>query len=180
MELTITYNKKDYSNYAKDTIFIKRILKSYFKMYAKSFLVLSFFAALMFTSMLWGGLYLTYWDFYLVLVILFIVMFPVICMFALLILFFSGGKFIQRRQQGIKATIKIEITPKDIILDNGDIHSVYKWSAVKDLYNKKYNIVIFISDIGAIIIPKRIFNSEEEITDCWNYLNDCYNNTRNG
>ena len=179
MELTITYNKKDYSNYTKDTILIKRILKNTFKTFAIPYVLLSIITALTFTSTLYGGLYFAYWEFYVVLIITFLVVFPVVCMFVLLMQFFLGGKVVQRQQQGINATIKIEITPQNIIIDNGDIHSVYKWNAVKDIYNKKYNILIFVSDIRGILIPKRIFSSEEEIADCWSYLNDCYNNTRN-
>lgn len=179
MEFTITYNDKDYSNCNKDIIFIKRILKDTFKRFAIPYAVLSFIVALVFTSTVYGGLYLSDCFFYVVQTISFLVLFVVVCLFVLIMQFLSGGKYIQRQHQGVNANTRIEITPQNIILDNGDINFVVKWSTVKDIYNRKHNIIVFISDMQVISIPKRIFNSEEEIANCWSYLNDCYNSARN-
>ena len=178
MELTITYNNKDYSNYVKDSILIKRVQKNTFKLFAMSYGIISIITALVFTSALFGGLYYAYWGFYLVLAIAFLVVFSGICLLALFLQFVFGGKVIQKQQLGVNATTRIEINQENIIFDNGDTSAVHKWSAVKDLYNKKYNILVFVSDMRAILIPKRIFNSEEEMANCWNYLNECYKNTR--
>lgn len=178
-EFMFTYEPKDYSNYNKDTLSIKRIVKFILKVNAALFIIISLIMSLCFTSGLFGGVYLGYWAFYVVLIVTFIVAYIFVCYSALASQFLFGGKFIQRQQQGICKNVKLIISDEAITYDNGYIQSVYKWNSVKDLYNKKHSLLIFIADLQAIIIPKRIFNSDDELCSCWEYLQTCYKKYQN-
>lgn len=176
-ELNFSYTKKDFSNFNKDTLTTKRVLKFVLKTNVATAVIVSLIVSVCFTTGLFGGIYLTYWMYYICIVCSFVVGYISLNIFALAIQFISGGKMIQKRQQGINEDFKLTINDDLIIVDNGDIHSTFKWASIKDVYNKKNTILIFIADIQAIMIPKRVFNSEKEIDNCWNYIQDCYNKT---
>ena len=54
----------------------------------------------------------------------------------------------------------------------------YNWSVIKDIYNLKYSILIFTQPYMAIIIPKRIFETEQEMNETWELIKECYDKSR--
>lgn len=172
-ELIFIYKQKDYSDYVKDSFCIKRVLGIILKDHIIPSLFLSLIISLDFTNRLFGAIDLKHWLF------VFIIVFSLTYFLALTILFFGGGKTVQKQHNGICKDVKLIINDDKINFDNGSIQSVYNWSSVKDIYNVKNNFLIFVADIQGIIIPKRIFNSDIEICECWEYLQTCYCNAHN-
>lgn len=177
-ELIFTYEPKDYSNFNKDTLGVKRFVKYMLKVNAVPFVFISLCMALGFSFGLFGGIYLRYWLFDVILLVAFVVSYILACLFGLASQFVFGGKIIQRTQKGVCKDVKFTINDDVILFDNGSVQSTYQWSSIKDVYNQKYSLLIFIADVQAIVIPKRIFNSNDEIESCWKYLQDCYNNAQ--
>lgn len=176
-EITFTYEPKDYSNYNKDTLSIKRILKFFLKTHAVHVSGLALLVAVFWTIIFYGNIYS--WIFYAVLGVAFIIAVPLIFGYVLMMLYFAGGKAIQKQQKGVGKNVTLTIEDDTIKIDNGDAQTVFKWSSVKDVYSKKYNLLIFVADIQALIIPKRIFNSADEMNECWNYIQECYEKAKN-
>ena len=85
----------------------------------------------------------------------------------------------QSRLKDYFKKVRIIISKDSLVMDNGNIQTTFKWNSIKHAYNRKRNFLLFIADYEAIIIPKRIFNSNDEIENCWKYLQDCYNNAQN-
>ena len=179
-ELTFTYEPKDYSNYNKDSLTIKRIVKYILKVNTIPFVILALIMALFFTVGLFGSVYLGHWLFYVIFIVAFVISYLLAVCIGITSQFLLGGIIIQRQQKGIAKDVKLIINDNTIMFDNGSIQSVYKWNSIKDIYNKKHNFIIFIADVQALIIPKRIFSSEEEIDNCWKHLQDYYDDARNG
>lgn len=63
----------------------------------------------------------------------------------------------------------------DTIIELNNSYSEYNWSKIKDIHNLKYNIIIFTQPYIAIIIPKRIFETEQEMNETWELIQECYN-----
>ena len=71
---------------------------------------------------------------------------------------------------------EVNIDDDDCIkITRNDSETVYFWSKIKAIENTKSSILIYISDRQAIIIPKRIFESEQEINNFWNEVKNKYN-----
>ena len=75
-------------------------------------------------------------------------------------------------------TITINSDNNYIKMDDNNSHEERKWSNIKYIYNLEYSILLFYSDYKAIIIPKRIFESEQEMNEVWNLIQACYNKNR--
>ena len=56
--------------------------------------------------------------------------------------------------------------------------SEWNWSEFKYIYNFKYSILLFFQEYQAIFIPKRIFESEQEMNETWELIQECYNKNR--
>ena len=161
-ELTFTYEPKEYSNYSKEIICINRI-----SIYILKILAIPFCISV-YISIMFSGIYL-----YISLIVMFII--------GYLISYFLT-RHILKLQQGIPKEITLRIDEETIFCYAGadqSIQTMYKWNSIKDVYNTKHLLIIFVSDLHGLIIPKRIFNSEEEIDNCWKYLQDYYNNAQN-
>ena len=53
--------------------------------------------------------------------------------------------------------------------------SVFNWNKIPKIDNTKDSILIFINDNSSLIIPKRIFESEQEMNETWELIQECYN-----
>ena len=160
-ELTFTYEPKDYSHYTKEIICIDRI-----SIYILKILAIPFCISV-YVSIMFGGIYL-----YISLLVMFIIGYLVS---NLLI------RHILKLKQGVPQEITLKIDEATIFCYAGadkSIQTTYKWNLVKDVYNTRHLLIIFVSDLHGLIIPKRIFYSEEEIDNCWKYLQDYYNNAQ--
>ena len=56
--------------------------------------------------------------------------------------------------------------------------SEWNWSEFKYIYNFKYSILLFFQEYQAIFIPKRIFESEQEMNETWELIQECYNKNK--
>lgn len=161
-ELTFTYEPEDYY-YAKEIIYIDRIAIHIIKVLTVPFCISCYI------SIMYGGLYL-----YLSILLMFIVAFIVSKLFI---------KHILKSLQGIHQEITLKFDEETIFCYTGvdkSIQTTYTWNAIKSVYNTKNLLIIFVSDWHCLIIPKRIFNSNDEIDNCWKYFLDCLNNAQNG
>ena len=70
--------------------------------------------------------------------------------------------------------IKFNSDDEYFCMNNKYGESKWKWKQIKAIHNGKNNILLFIADYQALFIPKHIFNSEEEISETWNLISDCY------
>lgn len=75
-------------------------------------------------------------------------------------------------------TITINSDNNYIKMDDNNTHEERKWSNIKYIYNLEYTILLFYSDYKAIIIPKRIFESEQEMNETWKLIQECYNKNK--
>lgn len=78
----------------------------------------------------------------------------------------------------IKLNIKISSESSVIVYDNTYGHSEIKWSQMYKLYKSKHLFLIYMTKNQAIIIPKRIFESEQEMNETWELIQECYNKNR--
>ena len=77
--------------------------------------------------------------------------------------------YIERTKNGGKTAI---------VYDNTYGHSEIKWSQMYKLYKSKHLFLIYMTKNQAIIIPKRIFESEQEMNETWELIQECYNKNR--
>ena len=66
-----------------------------------------------------------------------------------------------------------------INLEDKNYNEERKWSSFKYIYNLEYNFLLFISNTRSLIIPKRIFESEQEMNETWELIQECYNKNQN-
>lgn len=102
-----------------------------------------------------------------------------------LVVFFIGfrhsylnqGKNIYKMLKGQDKKFKVILGDDYIQQNSSYFEGQYKIDKIIDIYNKENNILIFVSNRRAIIVPKRIFNTKEEINNFWDYLQGLYNKT---
>lgn len=179
LEIKFSFEPTDYKNFNKDSLGIKRIRKIILNLYIVPNIIFSFIFSLCFSFGLFGGIYFQYWLFDVVLCIGMVIAYIFLLGFLLFNQYIFGGKATIRQQQGVNKDVIITLQDDMLTSDNGDMRSEFHWDKVKDIYNKKHSLLIFVADMQSIIIPKRIFNSEKDMDDCWNYIQDCYNKTHN-
>lgn len=89
--------------------------------------------------------------------------------------YFYDGKVIYKMQAGIDLNYELSISEENITRTNKNGVSMFNWETIKDIYDTKYNYLIFTSDLQAIIIPKRCFENEEEGKNFYNNIQKYYN-----
>lgn len=176
-ELNFSFEKKDYSNFTKDSLGVKRIIKAQLKEFAIPFAIVSLVMSLLLTIKS-CGICLDSWSFYVFLFETFASFYLIFSCLVFILILGIGSRNIQKLQQGIDKDTKITINDDVLVQVKEGMSSAFEWSTVKDIYNKKHSILVFISDFQAIFIPKRIFNSENEINELWDYMQTCYNNAK--
>ncbi len=111
------------------------------------------------------------------------IFFPLICIvliliYMLLIIRLSTYFNIKRLLKGSNLKRSIIIDDSGIKQTNSTCTSTLNWSGIINISNQKHSILLFLGDRIFILLPKRIFANEEELNNCWNYIQDCYNKTR--
>ena len=111
------------------------------------------------------------------------IFFPSICIVLVLIYFLliirlSTYFNIKRLLKGVNLKRSIIINDLGIKQMNSTGTSTLNWSGIINISNQKHSILLFIGDRMFVLLPKRIFANEEELNNCWNYIQDCYNKTR--
>ncbi len=112
------------------------------------------------------------------------VFFPLVCM----TLFFVYLLFViyHSTYVGMKKMIKGSNFKRCVVIDDVGIKqtnsastSTFYWSGVVHIANQNDTILLFIGDRMFILLPKRIFANDEELNNCWSYIQDCYNKAQN-
>jgi hypothetical protein len=178
IELNYELTDKDLFNFNLETLTIKQVLLNAHKMNLIMFSIMAIFCGIFFTSALMGE-YIIHWFSIIAFVISFIIALLLLIIIGILGQIIFGGLAIKLQMKGIDRSTKALINDSEITNENSMGKTTYNWSAAKGVYNKKHNILIFIGPIQAIVIPKRIFNTEQEIEETWNYIQECYNKANN-
>ena len=173
-ELKYDLTKKDFNNWAKDLLKVKQYKKQRLLMVVKGLLI--------------------YFLFMFIIILPTInkipnIIFPIILFFAILMglltFFISFPAMLKRNAKELnkgkdysnnKLIINSDLNYIEKIDNNSNTE--YKWSKIKNIYNLKYSILLFVSDYMSIIIPKRIFESEQEMNETWELIQECYNKNR--
>lgn len=111
------------------------------------------------------------------------IFFPLVCIVVFLIYLFvmircSTYLNLKRLLQGVNLKRTITIDDSGIKQTNSTGTSTLNWSGIINISNQKNSILLFTGDRIFILLPKRIFTNEEELDNCWNYIQDCYNKVK--
>lgn len=171
MKVNYELTLDDCNTYVKETFFMKRLFLYFVKnnickaLFVGIILSLSEFFAFDFTIK--------------AAIIIFIISIPLVYGLWILMYYYSGGKYLYKMLDGLDKNYELTIEDKTIKRCSGSGEHSFSWDNVKEVCNTKRNILIFVSDRMAIIIPKRIFGSEQECNEFWNYIYSCYQNVNN-
>lgn len=75
-------------------------------------------------------------------------------------------------------TIKFNSEENYIIVKTNNAEGKWAWKAIKDIHNEKENILIFVANRKMILVPKRVFATEEELNETWNLIMECYDKSK--
>lgn len=95
-------------------------------------------------------------------------------------LYFYGGNCIYTALKGVDLNYEISISEENITRANKNGIDIFNWETIKDIYDTKYNYLIFTSDRQAIIIPKRCFEKEEQGKEFYSNIQKYYNAVQKG
>ena len=170
MKISYEFILEDCNIYVKETFFIKKLFLYFLKDNIRRALICALLLSLGFACL--------FYSFNIALiVVLFIVIFLSEYIIWGLMSYFSGGKYVYRLLDGLDKNYELIVENDIIRRRSGSGEVSFTWNNVKDIYNTKKNILIFVSDRQALIIPKRVFNSEQEINDFWHLVSSCYQRT---
>lgn len=197
-KISYTLTLQDCNNYVRSQSKIPRLKKCLFKNYTKLFLIFIFIILLL--SLFWFGFsifeisikhhltiisvitnkdfpvfflsqFKSYFTIAIIMSLLFFILLP-------LKNYFWGGHYIYKMLEGINLNYEITISEENITRTNKNGTQIFNWGTIKDLYDTKYNYLIFTSDLQAIIIPKRCFENEEQRKQFYNQVQAYYNKTK--
>lgn len=199
-KINYTLTIEDCNNYAKSQNKIPRlkkmIAKDYLKFCFKYSLFLFLLALIIFGFIIYNvgtTKHLTLFsvitnkDFLPFFVYFFINSFVVIILFVVILLiilyvklYFWDGKYIYIMLEGTDLNYELSISGENITRTNKNGINIFNWDKIKDIYDTKYNYLIFISDRQAIIIPKRCFENEEQGKEFYNNIQKYYSAVQKG
>lgn len=91
---------------------------------------------------------------------------------------FFGGKTIYKMLSGIDLNYELTASEENLTRTNKNGTQIINWATIIDIYDTKYNYLIFISDLQAIIIPKRCFENEEQGKQFYSQIESYYNKAK--
>ena len=170
MKISYEFTLEDCNIYVKETFFIKKLFLYFLKDNIRRALICALLLSLGFACL--------FYSFNIALiVVLFIVIFLSEYIIWGLMSYFSGGKYVYRLLDGLDKNYELIVENDIIRRRSGSGEVSFTWNNVKDIYNTKKNILIFVSNRQALIIPKRVFNSERDINVFWHLVSSCYQRT---
>ena len=173
MKINFELTLKDMDNFYKETFFVKRLFLKFLKENLISNLIESIIVVsiIIFLFNLWNINFNI--IFYILLFIAFVILGYIILG---LNVYFNSGKTNYKMVKDKDKNYEVNIDDDERIkITSRDSETIYYWSKIKAIENTKSNILIFISERLAFIIPKRIFVTEQEINDFWNEVKNKYN-----
>lgn len=167
MKINYELTLEDCNIYVKETFFIKRLFLYFIKDNMRRAIICALLLSLSFACILFNFNITS-------IIILFIVTFLFAYILWGLMGYYSGGKYAYRLLDGFDKNYELIIEEDIIKRISSSGESLFNWKNIKDIYNTKRNILIFVSNRQAIIIPKRIFESEQELNEFWNEVQNKY------
>ena len=82
----------------------------------------------------------------------------------------NTGKINYKANNKFGYSRKMHFDDSGITIDTGKSTTNINWNGIVEVYNKKNTILLFQTGLLAIIIPKRIFSTEQEITEFFEYV----------
>ena len=107
-----------------------------------------------------------FYDLYIYVVSFFVVFFIFLILPATIAIF---------KNKNISLNIKIDSESSVLVIDNIYGHSEINWSQMHKIYKLKNLLLIYMTKNAAIVIPKRIFATEQEMNETWELIQECYN-----
>jgi len=172
MKINFELTLKDMDNFYKETFFMKRLFLKFLKENLISNLIESVIVVsiIIFLFNLWN--------------INFNIIFCILCFMAFVVfgyiilgltVYYSAGKKNYKMTKGKDKNYEVNIDDNERIkITSRDSETIYYWSKIKAIENTKSNILIFVSERLAFIIPKRIFESEQKLNEFWNEVQNKY------
>lgn len=91
-----------------------------------------------------------------------------------------GGQYIYKMLEGLDLNYEISISEENITKSNKNEISTFNWKTIKDIYDTKFYYLVFTSDVQALIIPKRCFESEKQSKEFYNKIRKYYDDAQKG
>ena len=189
IELKFKYESKDYRDFARACLGIRRIFIAHFKPYLLWIGIFSLIIAGMISDVLINNTifydissqYVEPSNFFkfLTFAITFFIILIFLTACGILGQYFLGGRKIENLRKGVNPDTRIVMDSEVLDIYSGkSVHGIYNWDSVKDIYNTEKLLIIFPSDFLGIIIPKRIFKTNKEVENCWNFILTCYKQSK--
>lgn len=110
-----------------------------------------------------------------------IILFTFILLMALHIrTYYFGAQYAYKMLSGIDLNYEISVSEENITRTNKNGINILIWKTIKDIYDTTYNYLIFVSDLQAIIIPKRCFKNKEQSKEFYNKIKKYYDDAQKG
>lgn len=169
-EINFKLEKKDLKNFSREHLLLKRNFLFQLKVFALGSLCFGVLMSVFFSLVLFKGLsyILICKSIFFLTLGFFIPMFT----FTFLLQFFVTNA--TKTSNYTDCNIVIDSETDAVKIKTENTYCEFKWNSLFEIQNKKHNILLYTTRNVAIIIPKRIFNSEEEISELWNLISDCY------
>ena len=165
-ELNYDITKDDLKNYAKDLMNI-----NYYK---KQRLLTSAISFIIFAILCFIGLFLNKDINSFIHILIFGLLLPVIFYYLFPEMLKEGTLKVNKGIDFSNNKVKIDSENGTFSALDRNSNSEFKWSNINDVYNLKYSILIFTKPNMAIIIPKRIFENEQEMNETWELIKGCF------
>ena len=82
------------------------------------------------------------------------------------------------RFKNINLNIKIDSESPILMYKNIYGYSELNWNKAQEICKTRFLLLIYIIKNQALVIPKRIFESEQEMNETWELIQECYNKNR--
>lgn len=162
-EITYTNEKKDFTDFARFSLKIPRCISILLKRVLIVTLIITIIGCFLFIK----HFYIQSITFIL-LYFLFNLIFLLVSVYILSFIF--NGHALYNLSKGLDLNYTLTLTDEGIKRVSSSSTSTYNWSNVKDIYNTKREIFVFVSDFQAIIIPKRAFENEADSESFYNLI----------
>lgn len=179
-ELKFQLTFQDYKNFAKEQKNIKYLgLKK--ELILTHYVLFCFFMLLPIAAFIWISA-MTHDKIFSFITVLVVLAPVVMCCIDYMFLFPLRYAYSCVKKDGkfaIKGNRNLILNTEDLTLKAKSFieaaYVTYDLSKVHSIENSEYNILIFVTKQLAIIIPKRIFETEQEMNETWNLIQECYN-----
>lgn len=171
MQFEYTVTTDDIKNYSRDVVLTKQYIQMSLDSTRLRHIILSIFIGLIFITIMFLYSNIPPLKCLLMLIIVIPVQYILYRLLVIVNAFIFAPIIINKiLQDKVDTKRTLNINENGIEITKNDISSNIPWNAVKKKEIGKHSILLFLSQTEVINIPKRIFNSEEEINNFWNQI----------